>query len=480
MLGAKEPATFHVGDVLGADVVTPVALEVVDPTATAALQSIEALKAPAIFRSEAYVTNALMHQFQATFDETHASFISALQDTFHQTLLDHAAVTSPDFGYLVTAFNINHKKFPIPMLLAKEWAYGKTGAVEKDKWFNALWQQVQSAIRPDDLPAGFDLGKNFRLVPVNHLSDRLTLGDVTKRGQTLATTNLLPIAQVRTQFRRAFTDDDEQPLARALAAWLQPTCLPDAALTQIARERAVHHLVVAEHYAAGQIIAPQGSVIDAKIKAALDALAGQPPSGASNQPSAIIAADEANESPVAIPAQSKITTATPAIAAPTGFAHSWEKVWTRKKGWIIGAGAVAIFALIALGRWLAQRHRARLVANVTKDLPWQTPVGLQTELAPQLVRAVQSAIVQELAGQRSHLLLTQQVAATEVIRLVHKMDELQVAMQERLQTYEAQIRELETELTARTEENRELIQLKIEMIRHQLEVETLRREARFN
>ena len=40
--------------------------------------------------------------------------------------------------------------------------------------------------------------------------------------------------------------------------------------------------------------------------------------------------------------------------------------------------------------------------------------------------------------------------------------------------------ELEKELSARTEENRELLKLKIEMMRHQLEVERTRNRMEFN
>jgi len=479
--------TPHLGAVATADIVTPVALEVIDPTATAALKSVEALKTPAIFRHYPSVTNAMVRQFQTVFEETHSNFLTALQDTFHQTVLEHAAIASPDFGYLVTAFNIKNKQFPIPGFLAMDWAYGKPGTISKDKWLNALLAQMQAPIRPDELPPGFDLGETLRLVPVSRPNERLTLGDVVKRGQFLSQTNLIPLAQVRTLFRRQFTSYEEQPLARAMSEWLQPDCLPDASLTQLARDRAVGRLVVAEHYAAGQVIVAQGSVIDAKIKAALDALSATATTTANGQTLTVTAATVANESTP--PNESTETTASHSLtatdpspkntsaAAPT---VDWAPVMTHRNLEIAGAVVAILIALITGARWVAHRRRGHSVSNVTKDLPWQTPAGLQTELAPQLVRAVQSAFVQELAGHRRHLLQTQHVAATEVIHLVKKMDQLQVAMQERLQTYETQIRDLESELAARTEENRELIQLKIQLIRHQLDVETSRRQVLFN
>jgi hypothetical protein len=49
---------------------------------------------------------------------------------------------------------------------------------------------------------------------------------------------------------------------------------------------------------------------------------------------------------------------------------------------------------------------------------------------------------------------------------------MQMQLQERLQMYEVQIQRLEADLAARTEENQELIRMKIEMIRTQRESET--------
>jgi hypothetical protein len=63
---------------------------------------------------------------------------------------------------------------------------------------------------------------------------------------------------------------------------------------------------------------------------------------------------------------------------------------------------------------------------------------------------------------------------------VRRLDELQMTMQERAHAYELQIQKLEMELAARTEENHELLKLKIEMIRQQLEVERTRNRMDFN
>jgi hypothetical protein len=488
VLCAKDFATYRVGSVVGADIVTPVALDVIDPTATAALKSTEALKTPAIFRSYAGVTNTLASQFQIAFDETRSNFISAIQDSFHQTVLDHAAVTSPDFGYLVTAFNITNKKFPIPNFLAMDWAYGKTGEAEKIKLLNALLQAMQNSIRPDDSPDGLNLGETLRLVPVKNPDEKLTLGDTDKRGQIISTENLITLSQARMELRRAFADYDELPLARGLSEWLQPNCLPDPALTQTARDFSVHQLVVAEHYAAGQIIAAQDSVIDAKTKAALDALSEKSntenfTAASNNQPIAgapVVESSKPSAPLVSVkPAQNN-----DAVKIPTQTVGAPEKIISHNNAasqrWLFVIGIfMTAGILILLGRFILRR-RTTSISVLVKDLPPQNSIALQTQLAPQLARIVRETLVQELALQRRDLLFAQQAAAAEVSRLVRKMDGLQLAMQERLQTYESQIQKLELELAARTEENRELIRLKIEMIREQLAVETAGERMEFN
>ncbi len=470
VLHAKDFSTYRIGSIAGEDIVAPVALDVIDPAATAALKSAEAAKTPAIFRSYIGATNTLAGQFNLAFASARTNFISALQDTFHQAVLNHAAVTSPDFGYLVTAFNIENKKFPVPDFLAMDWAYGKTGDVEKNKFLNALLQQMQSPIRPDDVDDGFETGKMLRLVPVKNPDEKMSLAEAETRGQIISGSNLLTVAQARMQFRREFNTYEEQPLARALSEWLQPNCRPDGALTQSARDQAVRQLVVAEHYTAGQIIAAQGSVIDAKTKAALDQLNEKPAAQA-------IAAEPAHDLNVASTplATSPQPTETFPTSIPTIATTGHSKKFSTPRLWFFVALTIFIAATL-LSIWqLILRHR-----RVAKILPAQKPFELQSELTSPLVRVVKEALVQELAVQRRELLYAQQLATAEVVGLVRKMDGLQLAMQERWQTYESQIQKLETELADRTEENRELLQLKIEMIRRQLETERAGKRITFN
>jgi hypothetical protein len=102
------------------------------------------------------------------------------------------------------------------------------------------------------------------------------------------------------------------------------------------------------------------------------------------------------------------------------------------------------------------------------------------DLAPYLAQVLKEAVEQGLAAQRNELLQFQQSAAAEISRLVHQLDELQTPLHDRLRTYEVRIEELERDLTAKNEENRELLKIKIEMLRRQLKAERTRTRAEFN
>ena len=110
----------------------------------------------------------------------------------------------------------------------------------------------------------------------------------------------------------------------------------------------------------------------------------------------------------------------------------------------------------------------------------QAQAALKASLAPQLAESLKEAVVQGLAAQRTELLKAQQSAALEISALVSRLDELKAPMQERLRSYEDRIAELERDLAERNEENRELLKMKIEMTRRQLEVERARSRVNFN
>ena len=135
------------------------------------------------------------------------------------------------------------------------------------------------------------------------------------------------------------------------------------------------------------------------------------------------------------------------------------------------AVADAIIGL-ALGVRPASNHPTRQNAEQL--------VATRDALAPLLAQAVKEAVVQELAAQRRELLRAQENAAMELVAMIRRLDSLQAPLQERMRACESRIQELEKDLAARAEENHELLKLKIEMLRRQLETERVRNRMEFN
>ena len=132
----------------------------------------------------------------------------------------------------------------------------------------------------------------------------------------------------------------------------------------------------------------------------------------------------------------------------------------------------------------ANRIISKVLNGETRRLPPPSVNALlnsvKTSLAPQWVDALKDAVVQELAAQRRELLAAQQAAAAELTELARRLESVQAPLLERLHAYERRVAELETELGEQSKENRELLKLKIEMLREQVEVERTRSRVRFN
>jgi len=457
-LPATDLAVGRNGGAADADVVTPMALDVVDAAATAALQSARARQIPAVFRSFPEATNVMTRDFLAAFAQARTNFLAELVDEFHSPTLDETTIAAADFGHLVTGFGVKHKNFPVPDKLAAEWARGDDGRAIREQLLAAL-QSAAWRVCPDTLPDGMVVGDTIRLVPVTTADQKLS-PDTVQQSPLVSAASLTTVANAQARFRREFPAG-QQLFALALAAFLQPNCLPDAPFTELTRGTAVSQMVVVNHYDAGDTVVHRGDLMDAKTKAALAALNEKMRSSSSTAVAEI-------PRPTPPPAA-------PAPAAPTPILNppvAALKAGTRREAWIIALAGISSGALL-LACWRVWRNKKRAplsVPEIQSPLPVASHV-FNAGLAPDVAQVLREMVVQELASQRRELLLVHQAATEEIAALVRRLDELQAPRQERQHAYEARIRTLETELAIRTAENRELLKLKIELTHRQLETE---------
>ena len=401
-------------------------------------------------------TNGLTVEFLGVFSRAQANFLAAVAASFHTQAVETAVIGSPEFAQFFTAFN-EHSRFPVTTELAAEWARGGDGTEVRNALLGRLLLAARRPVRPDELPEGFNPGKTVRLVAVT-VANQAVSPEEAQRGRLVPEAELITVEQAQKLFCDDFSGP-EQPCARAVAALLKPNCFPDTGLTELVSGIAVCQLVVTEHFAAGSAILHQGDRVDAKAKAALEALA----------PILAQAAIKA-ETPAPMPVQAIVKTATapavktvekPAVSPPTAAA------------WRPGPGLVLVLAGVSAGALLFAVWQMMLARRKNLPAPSATSTALAypAESVTNLTQALRDAVVQEMAWQRRELLVAQQTAADEMAVLIRRLDDLQLPIQERERAYEARIRALENELALRTQENQELLQLKLDSVRRQLETE---------
>ena len=130
----------------------------------------------------------------------------------------------------------------------------------------------------------------------------------------------------------------------------------------------------------------------------------------------------------------------------------------------------------------------RIIANLLAADPRTLPPpsvnaalnSIQSSLAPHLVESLKSAVVKELANQRRELIAAQQAATAELAELARRLEAVQTPLLERLRIYEQRVQELEWELADQSRENRELLKLKIDMLREKIESERSVNRLNFN
>jgi len=470
---AKDLSAYRLGDRAEEDIAASVPLDVIDDAATASRREAEMAKTPAIFREFSdSTTNALATGFSRAFNVNRASFLSAAQKTLNLSAANGDNSAAQAFEKFTADFNQNSKTFPVGAELAQLWISGDAGSAVFNRYLNVLLLAAHRPIRADNLPAGFATGEALRLVTVDDLDEKLSLADADNRGQLITASGLATLAQVRAGFRRSFSED-QQNLARALQVFLQPNCAPESELTQQARERAVSRLFVVVHYDVGQSIVRRGETVDAKALGALAQLDEKLTPQRLNQQ---LAAERERVQQQQLQAQQAREKAQQADLKAQqerdkAFAAQSQTLEFHERNlWL--AGTLATVSLLAVGVIFFIWRRSRRVAPPRLvRVENENSAVIAANLAPQLTQALKDAVVQGLAAQRKELLQVQQLATAEIGDLVRRLDELQAPMQERVRAYEQRINELEKELTVRTEENRELLKLKIEMMRQQLELE---------
>lgn len=476
-LSAKLLGDYQLGDAAEEDIVATTRLTVVDPDGTEALRQKEVQRVPVVIRYYTNSADEVAKRFRDAFITTQDNFLETVYQSFGHRKLSVNDLAWSKFYLLAISFQKQNKLFPLSTSRATLWASGDADTAYEASLVDTLRQAMGRPIRPEPLPDGIKLGNTERVVSLGDSNAVLTTQLVDQLGKNMPRSNLLALAQVKKSFLANF-GPEERDVAKYLATFLQPNCVVEQEITKELRAKRVEDVWAVDNYDTGEIIAHRGQVIDKKIKAALDQLkdkvvVGQLQDLQVKQQAAVGQLQQ-------LVADNKLKTT-----------QSEERI-----RWLVGALALIVL-ILAVAIWqLARRKQAvsllPLPASGGATEQWQKRALMAEQQTEKLQTAAREGLLahfsqwlatafsRRLISQRRLLLDTQNKAIAEMAELDERLEKVHAPLQDRLEAYERRIAELEKELAARGDENRELLKAKIEMIRKQLEAQREKNRVEFN
>lgn len=455
--------SYKLGDVATQEVVTPVALTVINPETTEALREKEALKVPLVIRFRAQTADEAEAALRAAFALARSNFTDTLYRTMKGKPEDERAIGGPLFMRAVESARKHADGFPLMEELAPVWARDESGAAIENELADKLRATLTLPIIAGKAPSLFNSKNSIALVPVNYLDRQPTPEETTKLRRIVKGSQLTSLAAARSQLLKSFPEAG-QSRARFAAKFLTTNSQPDVELTQVLRSRRTEGLCATDNYEAAEVIVRKGQVVDRKTLAALNTMREKSLIGTlQNQL-----------------VQEKIEKV---VVETSSQRNAW-----------IAAGTSALAFLSILIVWRARSRRRRISVPVlagagfaSGEEDWRERAILAEARAEQAKHAMRSGflhwmrekLVQGLFSQRAELLSSQQKAEAEMHALEQRLEQLHTPLQERIRAYEGRIGELEKDLAVKGEENRELIKAKITLAKNQLTVERERGRGGF-
>ena len=433
---------YRIGETVRVDFLAPVAMTVIDPEVTETLRFKEAMKVPAIYRMNSNVVAEAEATLRQSLAANRENFLNYFEVVYQTRKVPAPLLAQPRFSKTVETYQRENKLFPLTTNLARLWALGDSDETVVGPWSTKLRELMARPIRAEELTNENKFGPGqFRLITTQD-PDRLNLTAVEAQFKPLPRSSIIPLARLAGDFQKSLPPE-ERAAGKFLVLFLKANCVLDEELTRQARLKKTEAIWWVKHYEAGEAIVYQGEVVDGKMRAAFDQLRAQ---------AAVVELNERAAASAALPP---------------------KREWPRAALW---TGATA---LCVLSGWLVWRRLTRAkssslaLTRISSGAESGGTAGALTrsELMPLLARFLSQAVVQRLFRQRTLLVQTQELAAAQTVELEERLTKIQSHMQERFRAYEHRISELEEELAAAEEQNRDLIRAKIVLAKQDLEFE---------
>jgi hypothetical protein len=461
---------YQVGDKAATDIIAPVPFVVVDDERTEALRQQEAQRVPAIFLLNTNAAAETEVKMLTAYTAAKEGFLKSVERAYKTRSLDSQLVAEERFGKLIGTYQKQNRSFPLTTNLATLWALGETDQPILEDLATTLRETVRACIRVDTLSANARLGPSqVRLITVGNTAQFTSdLDAALAQSVPFHKSNLVSVTQSRKSLQAKF-GPETQWAGKFLAGFVRENCVCDENLTLQQRARRTDPILAADTYEAGAVVAKAGTLIDRKIKAALDELAHRTEAETVKAQSA----DEHRRAEL--------------LAAQLRRDAFQANVQTqRNERRYLGTLIVVSTLCVGLGGlWLTTRRRHQRTSelpvlagqNAQLALP---PPDTETKLLPDFRRWIRHHFLRRLLQSNVALTEIQRQALLRVGDLERRLEDIKGPLQDKLQAYEERIAELEQELKSKGAENRELLKATIKMARERLEAQRAREGLGWN
>lgn len=442
---------YKLGDVAEADVVTPVALVAIDPQATETLKKRMADEIRFVVRYAPQALAAVETELRESIAAGRRGFMASVQQS---------DIESANFSTVIREISAKAPK-DLPLdLLVPLWGRGQAD----DSVVNSLLQPIREVmVQPivnnkTDTP--LPTNQPVRLVTVKDIEGTPSAPELDSTGQLIPAGKVLSLWRAKRLVETYFPAGQEG-VGRFASSLVRINAVPDPTSTELLRARRMDGVTVNDSYDAGQVIVRKGQTIDRKAMSALSAMREKSMIGT-------LQTKLEQEQSVAV----QIKSQTNLIALGLGIVCValvliLMRLRTRPSTALVtvpalagGEGQNALPAGDGSDEW---RSRALVAEGKAERAQQAIRLGVMGWMREKVVRT--------LFSQRAQLLDAQQKAEAEMNELEQRLEQLHAPLQERIMAYEQRIADLERDLAAKGEENRELIGARINVARQHLSME---------
>jgi hypothetical protein len=427
---------------------------VINPEATDALKKTGAEEIRFVVRHAPQTLGAIESELRERIAAARREFMTNVQQ---------ADLESSNFSRVIGIISASAPKDLPFEKLAPLWARGQADEPVIASLLQPIREVMVQPIVNNKTDTPLPTNQAVRLVAVKDLDAIPTLRELDSAGQLIQAGKVLSLWRAK-RLVETYFPAGEEGMGRFAASFVRINAAPDPVSTELLRAKRVDGVAVNDTYEAAQVIVRQGQTIDRR---ALSALA-------------------------VMREKSMIGTLQTRLAQEQTFAG---QIKSQTNLIALCLGVVCLTLVLILIRLRSRPSTALVALAANPALPggegphalpagdgsdeWRTRALAaegKAERAQQAIRSgamawMRERIFRTLFSQRAQLLDAQQKAEAEMRELEQRLEQLHAPLQERITAYEQRIQDLERDLAAKGEENRELIGARISVARQHLSME---------